>query len=384
MNICFIANKYPNRREPNVLVFVQQLVWELADMGHDLSVISPIPINLHPSYVNMPRHCIEATENGARVDVYRPKCFGLGQSHYVFGRSPIAVTTKGIERSSNCVIAKMLTKPDAIIGHFAAPAGVAAVRLAKKWNSSGYVSFGDYSTIFIDQFGRDRIARVYEDATGVIAASTRNRDMLCEAGVIDADKVRVFPNGYRAERFFPHDRSESRKHFGFPQDAFIAAYVGTFDERKGIRRLEKAIDPLQNVYYACAGSGPLAPANERCLFMEHIPHSDLPLFYSAADIFVLPTLEEGCCNAIVEAMACGLPVVSSDRGFNYDTLDETCSILIDPENSEELSHAIDRLYTDKAYRSALRKGSLRKAEGLTLSARAKNIASFLTETANAQ
>lgn len=384
MNICVIANKYPNKREPNVLVFVQQLVWELADMGHMLSVISPIPINLHPSYLNASRRYIETTENGACVDVYRPICFGLGQSHYVFGKSPIAVTTKGIEHSANCVIAKMAKKPDAIIGHFAAPAGVAAVRLAKKWNSSGYVSFGDYSTIFIDQYGRDRIARIYKNAAGVIAASTRNKEMLCEAGVIDEKKVRVFPNGYRAERFFPRDRHESRKHFGFPQDAFIAAYVGTFDNRKGIRRLERAISPLQDVFYACAGSGPLTPLNERCLFAERIPHGDLPLFYSAADIFVLPTLEEGCCNAIIEAMACGLPVVSSDKSFNYDTLDETCSILVDPEDTEELSHAIDRLYVDKAYRKKLREGSLSKAENLSLSARAKKIATFLAETANAQ
>ncbi len=66
----------------------------------------------------------------------------------------------------------------------------------------------------------------------------------------------------------------------------------------------------------------------------------IPNYICASDVFVLPTTAEGCCNAIIEAMGCGLPIVSSDRAFNYDILNEENSILVDPESVDEIDNAI--------------------------------------------
>ena len=97
MHICYIANKYPSKHDPNVLVFVQQLVWALADEGQDVSVISPVPININPNYRDIPFRYDERTERANLVAVYRPKTIGFGQSRYIFGKSPIKVTTRFIE-----------------------------------------------------------------------------------------------------------------------------------------------------------------------------------------------------------------------------------------------------------------------------------------------
>ena len=96
-----------------------------------------------------------------------------------------------------------------------------------------------------------------------------------------------------------------------------------------------------------------------------------------ADIFVLPTLNEGCCNAVVEALACGLPVVSSDRPFNYDVLNESNSIMVDPMNVDEIADAIRKLKEDKELRHRLAEGALKMAEELTIDRRAQRILEFM-------
>jgi glycosyltransferase involved in cell wall biosynthesis len=101
-----------------------------------------------------------------------------------------------------------------------------------------------------------------------------------------------------------------------------------------------------------------------------------------ADVFCLPTLQEGCCNAIVEALACGLPVISSDRSFNYDILNESNSILIDPIDEDAIAVALRSLYEDKALRAQLSQGALIAGESLTIDERAKKVLSFIDERIN--
>ena len=99
MRICIIANKFPSTHDPSMLVFVQQLAWELADQGAAMTVVSPIAINLNLGYWNVPAKYVETTNNGSRVHVFRPKYFGFGQSHTIFGKSPVGLTVKTMEKA---------------------------------------------------------------------------------------------------------------------------------------------------------------------------------------------------------------------------------------------------------------------------------------------
>lgn len=63
MKITFITNKYPNPVEENVLVFLQQLVWSMADKGIECTVICPVPVNINPKYIKFPYKTYEKTEN---------------------------------------------------------------------------------------------------------------------------------------------------------------------------------------------------------------------------------------------------------------------------------------------------------------------------------
>jgi glycosyltransferase involved in cell wall biosynthesis len=114
------------------------------------------------------------------------------------------------------------------------------------------------------------------------------------------------------------------------------------------------------------------------LYKGPLRHEAIPNYLNASDVFVLPTLREGCCNAIVEAMSCGLPIISSNLSFNLDVLDNTNSILIDPNDIDAIAVAIKKLRDDKELRRQMSEASLKKAKELNIYQRAKDIISFIS------
>lgn len=375
--IVIVANKYPNVLEPNVCVFIQQLVWSFADMGYDCNVVVPLPINLNREYRNIPYCVVENTERGTAVKVYHPQYISMGQSGATLQKQRVLFTTKMFERAVDSVIKKMDRTPDVLYSHFLCPAGVTVSRLGKKYGIPAYMAHGEALYAGNEKYGNKRLAQELTGLNGVIAVSSQNKQYVVDAGIVKPEIVDIFPNGYREERFFPRDKAEARERFGFPQCEFIVGMCGSFDERKGVLRLQKAVDQIPDVYFACAGKGEQNPSSEKCLWAKPVNNDELPYFYSALDAFVLPTQNEGCCNAIVEAIACGCPIISSDRAFNADICDHTNSLLVDPDNVDEIRNAILRVKEDNNLRQSLGEGSLRKSKELTLNARARRILTFM-------
>lgn len=375
-SIVIIVNKYPNSVEPNVCVFIQQLVWSLADMGYECSVICPMPVNFNKKYLSFPEMRAELNENGKEIKIYHPKYFSLGQSGKIAQKLRVSITTKLFECAVESVI-KKIEKPDVLYSHFLCPAGVATARIGKKYGIHAYMAHGESMYSGDEKYGNKKLKRDLASLDGVVAVSSQNKDYLVEANVIDAKKVRVFPNGYRKERFEKKDKIDARKKFGFPKDEFIVGFCGSFDERKGVLRLQEAVNQVSGVLFACAGKGQLKPTSNKCLWAQPVNNDELAYFYSALDAFVLPTQHEGCCNAIVEAIACGCPIVSANRSFNIDICDKTNSILVNPDSIDEIKDAIIKLRDSEELREKLSVGSLRKAENLTLKQRAANIAEFM-------
>jgi len=377
--LCVVANKYPNRFEPYILVFVQQFVWALADLGVECIVVCPLAFNIDPRYLLIPSVRTEFTEKHNKITIYTPKFIGFGQAHKIFGRSPAPLTTMLFSRSLARTLRKMPVKPDVMYGHFITPAGAAAAKAGRELGIPTFMAYGDATLDTIWELGIHRVRRELSSLAGVMAVSASSKKRLEDLQIMDAERIAVFPNGYRPERFYPRDRQEARKRFGFPPDAFIVGIVGSFDERKGVLRLQSAVDMLDGVLFACAGKGKCKPTSDKCIYKSPVNHEEIPIFMSALDVFVLPTLNEGCSNAIVEAMAVGLPIISSDRPFNSDILNASNALLIDPENTQAIRDAIAMLRDDFNLRAALSKKSVETAKSLILEDRTKRILSFMRE-----
>ena len=172
-----------------------------------------------------------------------------------------------------------------------------------------------------------------------------------------------------------------RAKYSFGKDDFIVAFVGQWNSRKGVQRLSDALSKLNNpnIKAIFMGKGAEVPTYQFTIFQGTVNHDILPEYLACADIFALPTINEGCCNAVIEAMACGLPIVSSNMEFNWDVLNNTNSIMFDPMNIDEIAIAIKKLYEDKTLRESLSKGAIATTKDLTISARADKILNFIED-----
>ena len=369
MNICIITPRYPTTLDPTAMPFVQQLAWALTDLGNTCTVVCPQNFSK-----KLEREYIENTPRGGTVKVYLPSTLHLGQQT-VLGFNTSVLTTHFFWKAAKKIVAK-LPKQDVVYGHFITPSGITAARLHREFGIPAFLGYGESSSWSIEHYGADKVKKeLYENLAGVVAVSSKNAEVLRQFDVVGEEKVKVFPNGFDDTLFYPRDKKEAREKLGLPQDEFIVSFVGHFIERKGIHKLIPAAEKA-GVKMICAGKGPIDPTGENCLFANTVGHEQLPWFYSASDAFVLPTVNEGCCNAIVEALACGLPIVSSDLPFNYDILDKTNALLVDPSDVDALAEAIRSLRENEDLRQSLSRGSLEKAKTLTLRQRAKNILRF--------
>jgi len=212
---------------------------------------------------------------------------------------------------------------------------------------------------------------------GFIAVSSIVSDKLIEIGV-DKKKILIAPNGTDLQMFKPRNKFELRIKYGFPNDKKIILFVGRFIQSKGIAKLIEALSFLDDGYRAILiGKGEYKPKHSKILFCNSLSHEIVSEFMSLSDIFVLPTLHEGSSNVIAEAMASGLPIVSSDIAEIREQCDESNSILVDPLNSLEIAEAVTRILTNQDLENLMSIRSLEKAKKFDLSNRVKEIVNFI-------
>jgi len=190
---------------------------------------------------------------------------------------------------------------------------------------------------------------------------TVSRDLarwLIEEVRVPARKVRTIYNGVDTERYALGDRAAARRALGIPPDWTVAGTVGRLDPVKDQAGLIRAFAQAANQGKSAlviAGDGPsrrhleaivseLAIGDRVRLIGER---DDVPLILRALDVFVLSSIGEGISNAILEAMATGLPVIATRVGGNVELVrDGLTGRLIEPRRPEALAEALTAYFDD--------------------------------------
>lgn len=221
--------------------------------------------------------------------------------------------------------------------------------------------------------------QILEQADCVVATSPQELEHL-RSLVSQQGHIEIIPCGTDTENFRVMSRAEARSQLGLAADEQVVLYVGRFDPRKGIETLVRAFarlkqqasdaDKLRLVIVGGSEAGQ-ADGNERLrieaivnqlgiaaqtTFAGRVGHDQLPAYYTAADVCVIPSHYEPFGLVAIEAMGCGTPVVASDvGGLKFTVVPEETGLLAPPQNEAAFAEAIDRILTDDVWARKLRR-----------------------------
>ena len=235
----------------------------------------------------------------------------------------------------------------------------AAQRAGKKFIARcGYL----YSDFMERRYGKDSQqaykARLIEEkiflgADQIVVTTPLTKQMILDRYKTHPEKVAVIPNYVLTDMFRPIERKEERS-------GNRVCFVGRLDEQKNLSALFEALKGL-DVELVIVGSGPLRKELEEKAhkngilveFLGNIPHRQLPQILNSCDLFILPSLYEGHPKALLEAMACGLPVIGTDVPGIRELITHRETGYLSGTSPEEIREAIKEVLADRPLRERM-------------------------------
>lgn len=185
------------------------------------------------------------------------------------------------------------------------------------------------------------------------------------------DRLYCVPNGVDLNTFKPQNKFSCRAQLGINNDTKLAVFVGGFEDRKGPFKVLEAARKA-GFCVAFLGKGSKVPRGPVVVAAKSVEQDELLLWLGAADCFVLPSLSEGRSNAVLEALACGVPVVVSNLPFNTEFVTHECGALVDPTSSDSIALGLEKV-SDQNNALMMRREARNVAEGLSYDARMLNL-----------
>jgi glycosyltransferase involved in cell wall biosynthesis len=350
---------YPNDAQPIAGVFVRERIVKVSRLA-DLFVISPQPWSPFDGLIR------RFVKSGYRPWPARPD---TAEDGFEVIR-PRFLSVPGVLRSADGVsmaISVYLTlfrrglSQDVrlIDAHFAFPDGYAAFLLSRWLRVPYCVTLrGAKDTDTIGTPRESMLRRSLQNASAVIGVSDSLRRFAVSVGC-NPERALAITNGVDGGKFFPEDRAEARRRLGLPQEAKVMISVGSLIPLKGHHRVIDTMPELLKRFpdlrlLVVGGptsfgdtSGMIKAQIERLglakevMMCGRVSPDQLRWYLSAADLFVLATENEGWPNALMEALGCGLPIVTTDVGGNAE-------IVCSPEMGSLVPYWVPHLFIDEA------------------------------------
>jgi len=319
LSILTVSTLYPNDAQPTHGVFVETRLRKLvADGRVRAQVMAPVPwLPPHVSYGSLgPLWSVPRLTERHGIKVSHPR-------YLVVPKVGMNLAPHMLYRAMHGEFRRLQAaglKVDLIDAHYFYPDGVAAVWLARAFLLPVVVTARGTDINLIPAFAYPRrlILSAAEKADAMITVCKALKDRLVELGAADK-RIRVLRNGVDLELFQPRDREPLRRKLGL--SGFAIASVGHLVERKGHHNVIRALAAMPDATLLIAGDGPERAALERLAstvnvaervrFLGTLDQAALGDVYNCADVLVLASSREGWANVLLEAMACGTPVVAS-------------------------------------------------------------------------
>jgi glycosyltransferase involved in cell wall biosynthesis len=200
-----------------------------------------------------------------------------------------------------------------------------------------------------------------KDADGVFAVSNALKHEIVATGVVGiADKTKISWNSVDVDKFSSKDNDSFKKEFEL-EDKPIVLFVGNLIKRKNVDSLLEAKKIANSDYYlVIVGDGPLYKKLTKKVEDENIrdviftgSRDDVEDIIPSCDLLILPSFSESFGLVLIEALACGKPVIGSDVGGISEIINDDVGLLINPNKVSTIAKAIDKLVNDEDLRLIL-------------------------------
>jgi teichuronic acid biosynthesis glycosyltransferase TuaC len=256
---------------------------------------------------------------------------------------------------------------DLIDAHYFYPDGVAAVLLGRELGKPVVITARGTDINLIADFPLPRCMILWaaRRAAAVVTVCEALRIRLIELGA-DGARIRTLRNGVDLVRFHPRDRNSARHKYDLDGAVPALLSVGHLVVHKGHDLVIEALAQIPGARLLIVGDGPergalarlaaLLGVAHRVRFLGHLPHDTLTEIYAAADVLVLASSREGWPNVLLEAMACGTPVVASKVGGSAEVVIEPAAgRLVGERTADAFGAAILDLLSAPPQRAATRR-----------------------------
>lgn len=370
-NILVISDNYPSLSTPTVGMFVFQIAQQFSKT-YKVNVICPKVLFKH----EFNQKKLLSDKN----NVVYPKYFS-------FTNTKIKLLTKIRDYSKQKTIIKAhnghniaKNKFMFIYTHFLWNA-IASLPLKRKLNIPLFVAMGEsnpnqYLSLMENPV---KLNEIRAQISGFIVVSEKMKQFCIDKLKVSSSKVLLAPNGVDKSKFYPVSNNKHiLKKLNLNDRKFTVSFIGSFFDRKGIHELLEAIDEIDDVQLICIGKGSL-PKSDKIVFAGPLPHEQINSYLNASDIFVFPTKAEGSSNALLEAAACGLPIITSNIPEVKEQLGEDNALYINPDNPEDIKRKILQLMNSSKKRELFSKKSLKIADYYSIEKRAENILKWINQ-----